>query len=221
MNSLGVTLIKYIALLGLVLQNVILPSSSELASDARRSAYETDVPSVVPLVYPDNSGTYCTASVIAPGVLITAAHCMDGMEEQKFARIKGEAVPFQPVFIGQELSPTDFAILQGDTKDLPVLETAPEGSEPTAGQIAYFVGFAGNQIESVVPIVFFNDETGYADGIPGDSGGPVIAHGQLVGIIYAGAPWAPHYTLFCPLSELRAKLTELGLLSATPAPIAQ
>lgn len=149
-------------------------------------------PSVVKL---ESGSGICTGWVVAPGKVVTAAHCAHDGEVTNFVATfaDGHEADFTLKKVGTTLTSQDVALLVGDTADAPTLLIAERPTQfPST---CFIVGYGGGESEHISPCVaesFDSDGMGdilvmSAQAIGGDSGGPVLgAGGEVIGVVFAG-----------------------------------
>jgi hypothetical protein len=152
----------------------------------------------------DTNGMHCTASLIAPQYVLTAAHCLEGIgHAQGRFQVGGQTYSSSRIFIHPQYNPNaigsdsahDIAIMK---LDRPVTNVTPSSifrGTPTVGQMLTLVGFGegGNAstggdgtfgikrvgttpIDSVSSrLIHWNfDNNNESNTAPGDSGGPAF-----------------------------------------------
>jgi S1-C subfamily serine protease len=155
----------------------------------------------------------CSGTVIAKGLVATAAHCVAKNElVTVFAEEWAEGEVFEAIFSGIPGGRWDVAILKGNTRDIvpAVLATSLDGP-----QGCFFFGYAGTEIEMMMPCYLHSDVgpigiLGVGEARPGDSGGGVFgANGLMIGITW-GSNMVDE-TVVVPIQELHTALKELKL----------
>lgn len=179
-------------------------------------------------------GTFCTGTVVAPTVIVTAAHCIYGAEQNDAdvfvfvgSDVEGDGltIPVVEMQYDPEWNPSDFT----SESDVGVLRLEspvdvtpiPMGSAPAVGTVATLIGYGfdteketGIGVRRTIDAEVGEVEDGYFNVIDsrscdGDSGGAVLVTGprglELVGVHSQG-------TCGESSSEARVDIQRAGLI---------
>ncbi len=135
---------------------------------------------------------YCTGTLVAPGAIVTAGHCVPSELGQGELLVRGARVGFLPS--GAEVHPTlDVAVVFVDADGVPELDgisPIPIGLEepPWVGELVQLAGYgdtpetqalvANFAVEQVVAVTDRTLEVsgmGFSGACAGDSGGPILS----------------------------------------------
>lgn len=101
-------------------------------------------------LYDAKVGAICTASILSPSILVTAAHCVDS-----------EAAALRIVF-GKDFNSKDIIVLPVDTYQVSPIWPFRQGQELNTGDIA-LVKFSGGLPPGYAPIKFLTDASKLSD----------------------------------------------------------
>jgi hypothetical protein len=132
----------------------------------------------------------CSGFIAQKNIVVTAAHCVEhtDMPIVQFYNYKIEL--FEVKFLGNMANGNDFAVLKGNTHDLPALQNHPKRPEFLTSIIHF--GYNSSPAQWATPgkyigVLCKNNECAHyiaARVVPGDSGGAVIIYGTnlVIGI---------------------------------------
>jgi V8-like Glu-specific endopeptidase len=173
----------------------------------------SNVPNILSLNYS------CTAWVIKKNLIATAKHCVMGMQERNALSLgvftDGYSTNFKIINQGEELDHRDWAILEGDTRNLIPFDLATEAPEFDSN--CWHAGYGGGSaVQHKMPCSFGQEALGgfftlHSVAIPGDSGSPVVDEetGRVIGLVVrTGYPIPVTYVV--PYTELKRALSASG-----------
>lgn len=141
-------------------------------------------------------------------ILLTAAHCLD-IGELVLPMVSGEGGEmYVALYVGVPMSPHDLAILKGPVPD-DVEELKLAAVPPALPSDAEFYGFniEGSKKTRLFAFDKFGDYLGKGTRPePGNSGGPLLVDGEVVGITFAYED--KDVGVFVPLHEIYLALAE-------------
>lgn len=211
---------------------LLVPLSAALATAAAGAPFPEVVGGTPTSGYPEVAALldaegdfFCTATLVAPGCLLTAAHCTEGLdafhsaffgtevgdEALAHANLTGELV-IHPSW--EKSLAHDLAILQLVSK--PAIEPVERGERPGSSSSVTVVGFgydalfvdgikreAPMPVDSVTADTIVLDGSGGTNSCSGDSGGPIYQpSGETfvqVGVTVAGDPGCTKFAIALPL----------------------
>ncbi|WP_256386197.1 serine protease [Singulisphaera sp. GP187] len=173
----------------------------------------------------DGKGGSGTGFLVAPGILATNSHVIDGeyianLEIRFPSADEGKKGPVQAELLYEDVK-RDLAFLAVKT-DLPALQVAPS-YRYRKGEDVTVIGNPGVDGETVLENAIsrgvmsskaqIDGQQFYQLGIavnPGNSGGPVFdSHGQVIGVVTLRIPGKEELSFCIPVEELQAGMTKL------------
>lgn len=162
----------------------------------------------------------CSGFIIPNNLVLTASHCIRGINEQVVEFYDHSRAKFKILHDTNQMgNDKDYAILEGDTKDLPPLELTTRW--PKHKELVYHIGYSrGQKAQFLAPGIYDRHEC-TSKGcehyivcyiVPGDSGGPLISQrdGKVFGIVHSSY-WPANipYGIGTPIQQIIEKIKEL------------
>lgn len=160
----------------------------------------------------------CSGFIVEPGIVITASHCIRRGKKISVEFYDHKSGPFDVLYQGRTGTENDFAILKGNTRNLPNMILSKR--KPVFLDRIWHYGYGGRPNQWATPGMYLRNEcttTGCehyisCSIIPGDSGGPVVMYDseEVIGVVHSSY-WPAHIPvgIAVPSTLIIKKLEEL------------